>query len=311
MTKYHEEAVVPENCEREFFVFWSSAAETILPETHYKKMQYQLTGHRRAKQDEWFSVKHSLEARAPYLPAALAPLASCDLGHCKPEIFHLSVGVIAAAPMAGWWRLVGELKKLMTIRLLAPSTCWINKRELLWWTYRRRPSNEILWPSLAVTLIKKMTSEWPRDITWSWTVALAEAARRTSHLDQVSQVWFLNQEIKLGSLAELSHPQDLGNVWPPGDWPHLSCALLQKVSIYMEVYQSLPMKPLCLPAVLKFQTLKDAPKWTVLHYEWNQWWFLLTEAYFMAVTLISTLHAFIHLCLETKQRGNQTHFTDM
>lgn len=213
--------------------------------------------------------------------------------------------------MEGWGRLVGGWKKLMTIRLLAPSTCWINRRELLRWTYRRRPSSEILWPSLAVTLIKKMTSEWPRDITWSWTMALAEAARRISHLDQVSQVWFLNQEIKLGSLAELSHPQDLGNVWPPGDWPHLSCALLQKVFIYTEVYQSLPMKPLCLPAVLKFWTLKDAPKWTVLHYEWNQWWFLLTEAYFMAVTLISTLHAFIHLCLETKQRGNQTCFTDM
>ena len=36
--KYHEEAAVPENCEREFCVFWSSAAEPILSETHCKKV---------------------------------------------------------------------------------------------------------------------------------------------------------------------------------------------------------------------------------------------------------------------------------
>ena len=38
MIKYHEIAAVPENCEREFCVFWSSAAEPILPETHCKKV---------------------------------------------------------------------------------------------------------------------------------------------------------------------------------------------------------------------------------------------------------------------------------
>lgn len=136
----------------------------------------------------------------------------------------------------------------------------------------------------------------------------AESTRRISHLDRVSQVWFLNQEIKLGSPAELSHPQDLGDIWPPGDWPPLSCALLQKVSTYTEEYQSLSTHPVCLTCSAGILSSPRCPQmncspmrmtWVTLPVDRG----LLYGSY-----LNKHLHTRIHLYLENVGRGKSNPF---